>query len=357
MALAGPTTQQQGDPQITYSDPLAYIAWLRSRRMDPITIDRMVTERFGPGKTPEQRAKDAAKASQLQGIGQLGGSLAGIYGASQLGGLFGAGGAGAIEMPLGLGGAEAGIGAYTGGEGALAGMAGTTGAAESGFGLSGIGSAGNYYLPALGLIGTADLLANQRTGRRGYLQGAASGAAMGSYFGPWGAAIGAGLGLALGGANELFDTNRYKTEGNRLQKLIDEGVNIPDYLRGPMTLRKGRSKEEIIAQEEAKVAAGQYGNPQFARSRDEKDLRPEDIWGYSAFFKKYGNDWLGKFNEQQRRDIAQKALSAGAVKEHHGTIDIDWSKVDAPKATSQAPSTTTNKSQALRQTLEKNMRK
>lgn len=105
MGFAGPTTPglqqqqpQQGqgsDPQITYNDPMAYIAWLRSKRMDPITIDRMVTERFGPGQTPEERARAEAKASQMQGLGQLGGSLAGIYGMSKLGGLLGGGSAAA----------------------------------------------------------------------------------------------------------------------------------------------------------------------------------------------------------------------------------------------------------------------
>jgi hypothetical protein len=355
MAYAGPTTQPQGDPQLTYQDPIAYIAWLRTKRLDPITIDRMVTERFGPGKTPEQRAKEAAKAKQQQEFGQLGGTLAGLYGAQKLGSLFGSGaGAGAVEMPGMLGGAEA-LGQTGVATPNLLG-AQVVGGAPSGFELSGIGSAGNYYLPALGAIGTIDLLANQRTGGRGYLQGAASGAAMGSYFGPWGAAIGAGLGLGLAGANELFDTNRYKTEGNRLQKLIDQGINIPPELRGAMELRKGRTRQELIAQEEAKVAQGQYGNPEFARSRNEKDLRPEDIWGYSAFFKKYGNDWLGKFSEQERRDIAQKALDAGAVNERRGSIDIDWSKVDAPKPTTPPSAPRPEKKETLRQTLNRKMR-
>lgn len=353
MAYAGPTTQPQGDPQLTYQDPVAYIAWLRTKRLDPITIDRMVTERFGPGKTPKQRAEEAAKAKQQQEFGQLGGTLAGMYGAQQLGSLFGSGTAGAVEMPGMLGGAEA-LGQTNVATPKLVGA--KLVGAPSGFDLGGIGSAGNYYLPALGAIGTVDLLANQRTGGRGYLQGAASGAAMGSYFGPWGALIGAGVGLGMAGANELFDTNRYKTEGNRLQKLIDQGINIPPELRGAMELRKGRTREELIAQEEAKVAQGQYGNPTFAKSRDVKDLRPEDIWGYSAFFKKYGNDWLGKFSEQERRDIAQKALDVGAVNERRGSIDIDWAKVDAPKATTPEPAPRPVKKESLRQTLDRKMK-
>lgn len=223
-----------------------------------------------------------------------------------------------------------GNGLYSPGTPSLGGGMSTAPTAASGFDLAGIGSAGNYYLPAAGAIGTFDLLKNQRTGGRGYLQGAASGAAMGSYFGPWGAVIGAGAGLGMAGANELFDTNKFKTEGNRLQGLLDKGVNIPKELQAAMSLKKGRKKSELVNPYLPKDFVGntpQYGwtNNKFAESRNKSDLRPEDIWGYSAFFDKYGNDWLGKFSEQQRRNIAQKALDRGAVKEHHGTIDINWS--------------------------------
>jgi len=198
------------------------------------------------------------------------------------------------------------------------------GGAASGWSTSGIGSAGNYYLPALGAVGTFDLFKNQRTGKRGYLQGAASGAALGSYFGPWGTLIGAGGGLGMGAASEYFDTNRFKTEGNRLSDLQKKGVNIPREFQLPMNLKQGRSRDELVAIEEAKKARGEWNNVDFAKTRDKKYLKPEDIWAYSAFFDKYGNDWLGKFSEQQRRSIAQKALDRGAVNEHHGTIDIAW---------------------------------
>ncbi len=220
------------------------------------------------------------------------------------------------------------------------------------FSLSGIGSAGNAVLPAVGAIGAYDLFKNQRTGKRGYLQGAASGAALGSFFGPLGTGIGAALGLAAGGANEMMDTNKFKTEGNRLAKLQKRGINIPDALRAPMELRAGRSREQLAAIEQDKINRGGYGNVDFAMSRDESKLKPEDIWGYSAFMDKFGNDWLGTFNEQQRRDIAQEALNAGAVKESKGSIDIDWNKiptnkpaVSAAKPVADAAKSPTNKPQ------------
>lgn len=197
------------------------------------------------------------------------------------------------------------------------------------FDLAGIGSAGNGILPVAGVLGTYDTLKNNRIGKRGYLQGMASGAAMGSYFGPWGALIGAGVGLGMGGANELLDTNRYKKEGNRLAELEKKGVKIPDSMKLAMTLERGRTKDELVNKNFAADFVGNDGkggwvNNKFANSRDTNDLKKEDIWGYSAFSEKFGNDWWNKFSTQQRADIAQAALDNKAVKEHHGTIDINW---------------------------------
>ena len=88
MAIAGPTTQS--DPELTYRDPNAYIAFLRSQRIPPQQIYQMVTDRFGAPKSPQEQAKDQAAAQQRAGLAQTGGTLAGMLGtgylASQLGG-------------------------------------------------------------------------------------------------------------------------------------------------------------------------------------------------------------------------------------------------------------------------------
>lgn len=131
------------------------------------------------------------------------------------------------------------------------------------------------------------------------------------------------------GASKLWTSDKWKTEGKRLQGLIDKGINIPEELRAAMYQTRGRKKSELINPYLPQDFVGetpQYGwtNNKFATSRDSKDLTARDIWGYSAFFDKYGNDWLGKFSEKQREDIANRALQRGAVREHHGTIDINW---------------------------------
>lgn len=391
----------QGDQNSTLARALEYQRLVASGVPPQQAFSQAFPQGIPQPPTPQQQAKE----SQNQAIGQIGGTLLGAlgtyYGASAIKGALGSGAAGAgtagtagagaagaagagTAAATGAGAAGAtGAGAAAGGSAAGAGFGG--GALSSGaaapmidaatgqvigtsmsgapsltasaagniaptatpgtFSLSGFGTAGNGLLPAAGAIGAYDLLKNQRTGKRGYLQGAASGAAMGSFFGPLGAGIGAALGLAAGGANEMMDTNKFKTEGNRLAKLQKRGIEIPKELQGAMQLRAGRSRDQLAAIEQDKINRGGYGNVEFAKTRDESKLKPEDIWGYSAFMDKFGNDWLKTFNEQQRRDIAQEALNAGAVKEAKGSIDIDWAKIPTAGAKPQPASTPTNKPQ------------
>lgn len=199
-------------------------------------------------------------------------------------------------------------------EGGFSGMAPT---APGAFDMAGIGSAGNAILPAAGLAGAYDLFKNKRTGARGALQGAASGAAIGSYFGPVGIGVGAGIGGLAGLANRWGDKDAYKTEWKRKKALYDQGLITAQQLGSEPT--SGRSKAELVAEAQANG-----GNVKFAQSRNEADLMPGDIAGYASV--------LG---EAQKRGVdpaklAEQALAAKAVREHHGTIDVDWSKVAQP---------------------------
>lgn len=198
------------------------------------------------------------------------------------------------------------------------------------FDLGGIGSAGNVILPAAGAFGAYDLFSNKKSGGKGALQGAASGAAMGSFFGLPGAAIGAGIGGLTGFFGNFGDEDKYKTEGNRLKQLQESGVAVPQGLIDSMP-QAGRSKEELIALEKSRPD----GNVKFAGSRLESDLRPQDIVGYAAFAENDPN-WFSKPQAEQLK-VAQQALDAGAVREHHGTIDIDFSKLGQPAPAQPVP--------------------
>lgn len=146
-----------------------------------------------------------------------------------------------------------------------------------------------------------------------------------------GALLGAGLGM-FGGPP------RTEVEDKRFRKLQEQGV----MMHTDQFIPEARSRaEQLEAAKEMGIEPGFVGvdpnvgwvNTKWLESGDEKDLRPEDIWGYAAFYEKYGNDWLGKFSEEERRNIAQQALDSGAVREHHGTIDVDWEKMKSAENT------------------------
>ena len=186
-------------------------------------------------------------------------------------------------------------------------------------------------------VAAANRIGGQAGRKAGSLGGLTAGLGAGMVINSLGIALGpVGWGALLVGAmvgggligSRLGDRDRWKTEGKRLGKLIEQGVDIPQEMQGAMTLTRGRSKEELVNPNYARDFVGKteqgFVNNKFAVSRNEQDLQPEDIWGYAAFFEKFGNDWLGKFNEEQRRTIAQAALDSGAVREKHGTINITW---------------------------------
>jgi hypothetical protein len=147
--------EQPRDPELTYSDPKAYILYLRTRGMNPAQIDGLVRQRFGAGETPEQRARREAGEKETAGYaqvaGQLGGTLGGAYLGSQLLNLLpGATSTGAIAQPTLLGGTQAlGSTAAT--------TTGTTGGATTVGGM-GLGTAAG--LAALGSIGANQLWEN-----------------------------------------------------------------------------------------------------------------------------------------------------------------------------------------------------
>ena len=190
----------------------------------------------------------------------------------------------------------------------------TTEVPVSGWSLGNIGSAGNYFLPALGVAGAADLFGNKRHGTRGAAQGAASGAAMGSYFGPQGAIAGALIGGGVGAFGNLGDRDRYKTEFNRAQKLRDSGINWNFNATEPT---HGMTREQL-----AEIARATGGNEKFAMGRNEADTTGKDWLGYAFLPEKFGSGYTESPMEKQLK-AAQMLVDANAIREHHGTADYN----------------------------------
>lgn len=120
--------QQQQDPQITYQDPLAYIAWLRTRGLNPLQIQEAVYARFGAGKTPAQRLEDQQNQESNAQLAQVGAGVGtavltqeALRGFPNLGGLFATAptagatttgaGAGTVATPQLVGATQVGAGA------------------------------------------------------------------------------------------------------------------------------------------------------------------------------------------------------------------------------------------------------
>ena len=180
---------------------------------------------------------------------------------------------------------------------------GTVAAAQPGsFSLSGIGSAGNVLLPAAGAFGAYDLWKSNRGAENkgmGALQGAASGAAMGSYFGPWGALAGGVLGGAYGATQHMSTRDKQR---EKLGKLLDSGV-MPNEMPG---VSEGIIQD--MGHGDRELYSGQ--------------LKGKDVWGVSGMFDTFGKDWLGKYSEAQREQIAQRLLDEKLLDSRKGLTRV-----------------------------------
>lgn len=143
-------------------------------------------------------------------------------------------------------------------------------------------------------------------------------------------------------AEKLFgfgDQNKWKTERRKLDKLKDKGIYVPENLAAAnLNKAQGRNagyRQELGADFIGRDEQGNWVNNKFAQSRNVADLRPEDIVNYSAFAEK-DPEWFKKPLDQ-RLQIADQALQAGAVSEGKGSIKVDWKKVGSQPQPSQLP--------------------
>lgn len=99
------------EPALTQQDPRAYYLYLLSQRMPPMQAVQLVEQRFGPPKTPDQRAREQAGQAQNNALAQTAGTIGGLLVTQQalqgfpaLSGLFGSGAStGAVTTPTLLG--------------------------------------------------------------------------------------------------------------------------------------------------------------------------------------------------------------------------------------------------------------
>ena len=203
-----------------------------------------------------------------------------------------------------------------------------------------LGSIGQIAGPALGAYGMYNLLSNfdNMSPTKGAGLGAMSGLGIGAAFGPVGMLVG---GLLGGGLGLFAHKPKTEQEEKRWRTLVEKGLApasaMPEWIRAGANVKHHPFRKDLAPDfvgyaptagvwdkqptgfTESK--AGDWVNNKFGTSRNEADLRPEDIWGYSRMYKTFGPEYASG-PEENRRKIAAKALELGLVDEHHGTIDV-----------------------------------
>lgn len=107
-------------------------------------------------------------------------------------------------------------------------------------------------------------------------------------------------------ASAIFSKPRTKVEEARWKKLREAGFDVPKWVDANDTSQKGTEL-----------------NPIFQQSRNEADLRPEDISQFATNYENFGQNW-GALSDADRNRIMQLALDNKLVREHKGTVDINW---------------------------------
>lgn len=143
----------------------------------------------------------------------------------------------------------------------------------------------------------------------------------------WNNPLGGMYGVTL--ATKPFDTDAWKKEGGRVKKLLDSGVDVPEMFRGRMYQQRGLDKKQLVDPNFASDFSGMtengWVNNKFQNSRNESDMTYYDLAPYAAWAEKRADWW--KLSDAQRKAITDRAQAVGAVREHHGTLDVDWGKV------------------------------
>lgn len=130
-------------------------------------------------------------------------------------------------------------------------------------------------------------------------------------------------------ASKLWTSDKWKGEGDRIRRLLDAGVEVPEQFQGRMFQQRGLKKSELLNPKYDLDFQGMtpdgWVNNKFQNSRNESDMTYYDLAPYAVWAEKR-NDWW-KLSDAQRKAITDKAQAVGAVRERQGTLDVDWGKV------------------------------
>ena len=212
-------------------------------------------------------------------------------------------------------------------------QAGTQGAAQGAAqaGASTAATAASALGQAAAVVGAAkggyDLykgLEGKRGAKQGAISGAQTGASIGSFFGPKGAAIGAAIGTLIGGVGgALRPPPKTQVEDKRWRALARRGFDVPQWVKEGIDIKDTGFRQDLAADFVGFDEKGAWVNNKFAKSRDEKDLLGQDVSQYAVMPETFGSLWTGATPEA-RQEVSELALQKAKVREHKGTLDINW---------------------------------
>lgn len=126
------------------------------------------------------------------------------------------------------------------------------------------------------------------------------------------------LGMATGGLSEV--ANKFLNRKSTKDYQKDKWENIAKSGDAITAQYAKDYRDNYLNSEQAKTDA-RYENT-FEGKKAAGTLKAEDVWGGEGFFDTFGNDWLGKLSEDQRRKISQAAIDNNLISTSKGMMNI-----------------------------------
>jgi hypothetical protein len=122
---------------------------------------------------------------------------------------------------------------------------------------------------------------------------------------------------------ELFGGPRTRIEEKRWERLKQAGFDVPKWVEEGKDIKDSGFRQDLAPDFVGKDAEGNWVNNIFAKSRNEADLTAEDVNQYAVMPETFGTLWRDS-DEQSKFQVANLARENNLLREHHGTLDINW---------------------------------
>ena len=139
--------------------------------------------------------------------------------------------------------------------------------------------------------------------------------------------------LVAKGIGRIFGGTAPNIEKKRWERLKMYGFDVPkpEWVDTKDAALKAENKnlaKDFVGYDES----GKWVNNQFANTGKDEALRPQDIYEFATNHETFGEAY-GNLPEQEKLRLMQIALDNKLVKEHQGTVDINWTPETLQQAT------------------------